>query len=249
MDSGAPPRIFDLARRRAVRHRACCLAVKPDAARFMLDDMVDDVVERLAFMRSEPVRSLIIGDTGNTLSANLSGQIITADPADFDEEGPLPFEPFDFIASLGSLDTVNDLPGALIHLRNALAPGGVLIASFPGLGCLPALRKAMLAADGDRPAARLHPMVDRRSGAALMQRCGFARQVVDSRRLQVRYGSFDQLIADLRAQALTNVLTSRPPPLSRKALEVARRTFMAEADRDGRVTEHFEIITLTGWKN
>ena len=41
----------------------------------------------------------------------------------FDEEQPYAQTGFDFIASLGTLDTLNDLPGALIHIRQALAPG------------------------------------------------------------------------------------------------------------------------------
>ena len=45
---------------------------------------------------------------------------------ELDEERPLPFaERFDLIASLARLDTVNDLPGALVHLRDALAPRGL----------------------------------------------------------------------------------------------------------------------------
>ena len=124
-----------------------------------------------------------------------------------------------------------------------------MIASFLGAGSLPVLRQAMFAADGDRPAARMHPMVDNRSGAELLQRSGFARQVVDSMPLHVSYRSFDQLIADLRAQGLTSVLASRAPPVTRSGLDMAQRTFMDRADNQGRVTETFEILTLTGWKS
>ena len=124
-------------------------------------------------------------------------EVTRAEPAElFAEEQPFPFGPFDFIASLGTLDTVNDLPGALIHLRGALAPGGLMIASFPGAGSLPALRAAMLAADGERPAPRIHPQVDVRAGGQLLQRAGFADPVVDSRGLDVRFASLASLIAD-----------------------------------------------------
>ena len=247
----SPPRIFDADRRKALRRRAQALSQGQGAARFILGDMVEDIVDRLGFMRAEPARCLIIGDRHAALTSALAAQdreIISADPLSLDEEQPLPDAPYDLIVSLSSLDTVNDLPGALIHIRNALAPGGLMMASFPGAGSLPILRQAMFAADGDRPAARLHPMVDSRAGAELMQRSGFARQVVDSRPLQVSYRSFDQLIADLRAQGLTSVLSSRTPPLSRSTLETARKTFLDHADDQGRVTEIFEILTLTGWK-
>jgi len=209
-------------------------------------------VDRIDFMRLDPARCLVIGDSHAVLAAALAEpdrEIIAADPLSLDEEQPLPFGPCDLIASLSSLDTVNDLPGALIHIRNALAPGGLMLASFVGAGSLPVLRQAMFAADGDRPAARIHPMVDNRSGAELLQRSGFARQVVDSRSLHVSYRSLDQLIADLRAQALTSVLTSHTPALSKSTLEIARKAFMDHSDDRGRVTETFEIITLTGWKS
>lgn len=251
MHSSSPPRIFDPARRQALHRRALRLSQAADAARFIIDDMIEDLEERLAFMRFEPGRCLLIGDHDSALAASLSApdrDIISFDMLTLDEESPLPVEPTDLIVSLSSLDTINDLPGALIHIRNALAPGGLMIASFVGAGSLPILRQAMFAADGDRPAARMHPMVDSRSGAELLQRSGFSRQVIDSRPLHVSYRSFEQLIADLRAQALSSVLASRTPPLSRKALNIARETFMDHADDQGRITETFEILTLTGWK-
>lgn len=251
MPSSSPPRIFDSVRRLALRRRALRLSQSADAARFILDDMIEDVQERLGFMRLEPARCLLIGERDGTLALGINTpgrEIISTDITSLDEERPLPVDPVDLIVSLSSLDTVNDLPGALIHIRNALAPGGLMIASFIGAGSLPILRQAMFAADGDRPAARMHPMVDSRSGAELLQRSGFARQVVDSRPLRVTYRSFDQLIVDLRAQALTSVLASPTPQLSKAAIETARRTFMDHADEQGRVTETFEILTLTGWK-
>ena len=238
--------MFAPARRIAARKRAQCLQVRPDAARYLLDDIVEDVIERMAFLRVEPRRALVIGDRTGALAAHLRQQgctVIEAEPADgFAEERPLPDTGFDLIASLGTLDTVNDLPGALIHIRAALAPGGLAIVSLMGAGCLPQLRAAMLAADGDRPAPRLHPMVDVRAGGQLLQRAGWSDPVVDSRSLDVRFRSLDSLVADLRAQGLSNVLTRPGPPLTRTALTTARAVFGT------RTVERFEILTLSGWR-
>jgi hypothetical protein len=55
------------------------------------------------------------------------------------------------------------------------------LASIMAAGSLPALRSIMLAADGDRPAARMHPAVDVRSGAQLLQRVGLGNPVADAR--------------------------------------------------------------------
>ena len=164
----------------------------------------------------------------------------------FFEERGIARDRIDFVASVATLDTVNDLPGALIHMRRALAPSGRAIASFVGAGSLPVLRRIMLAADGERPAARVHPMVDVRAGAQLLQRAGWADPVADGRTLSVAYRSLERLVADLRAQGLGNVLASRAPGLGKVGLERAREAFAAEADEQGRVVETFEILTLSG---
>lgn len=222
----------------------------PDAARYLLADMVDDVVERLGFLRFEPRRALVVGDWTGELARSLTERnvdVTTSDPENLDEERPYPFSGFDFIASLGTLDTVNDLPGALIHLRNALTPGGLMIASFSGAGSLPMLRSVMLAADGDRPAPRIHPQVDVRAGGQLLQRAGFADPVIDSRTISASFRSLPALVADLRAQGLSNVLKRPGPPLSRAAYQNACAAFSALGE-NGRTTERFEILTLSSWR-
>lgn len=246
MPPAAPPLVFAPARRIAARRRARGLAARPGAARYLLDDMVEDVIERLAFVRHEPRTALVIGDCHGELTTALRArgtEVTSTDAADgWIEEAPYPAGGFDLVVSLSSLDTVNDLVGALIHIRMVLAPGGLAIASFTGAGSLPALRAAMLAADGDRPAPRLHPMVDVRGGAQVLQRAGWADPVVDSRTLEVRFSSLDSLVTDLRAQGLTNVLARPGPPLGRAALARARAAF------GEKTIEAFEILTFSGWR-
>ncbi|GAA0279178.1 methyltransferase domain-containing protein [Alteraurantiacibacter aestuarii] len=254
--ASAPPTIFSNTRRKAARRRMLRLQQQPDPARFIIDDMVDDVIERLGFVQADPARSLVIGDYSGRLSAWLGGDVEMADivggesvaapDLELDLERPFPSSGFDLIVCLGLLDSVNDLPGALIHLRAALAPGGMVIASFVGAGSLPALRQIMLAADGDRPSARVHPMVDVRAGAQLLQRAGWSDPVVDSHRLNVRYGSMQRLVGDLRAQGLGSTLASAAPHVGKSGHARALRAFDELAGTDGRLTEQFEILTLTG---
>lgn len=255
--ASSPPVIFAPRRRLAARARMRRLQRQPGAARYLLDDMVEDVLERLAFLRHEPASALIVGDWTGDLARTLSARGVTVERADplpsedeqpIDEERPHSGGPWDLIASLGTLDTVNDLPGALIHQRAALAPGGLMIASFLGAGSAPALRAAMVAADGERPAPRMHPMVDVRAGGQLLQRCGFDDPVIDSRMLTVRFGRFASLMADLRAQAAQNVLARHGPAIGKAALARAHEAFADQADADGRVAERFEILTLSGWR-
>lgn len=252
MASQKPPLIFSSRRRLALRRRMRQLQTLPGAPRYLLADMTEDVLDRLSFLRLEPKNALVIGDYAGALVEALSRQgvvVTSAEPGDnFDEEQPLGCTGFDFIASLGTLDTVNDLPGALIHIRGALSQGGMMIASFAGAGSLPVLRGAMLEADGDRPAPRIHPQVDVRAGGQLLQRAGLADPVIDSRPFNVSYRSLGGLVADLRAQGLSNVLARPGPPLGKAALARASAAFAAAADENGRTTERFEILTLSGWR-
>lgn len=243
--SSQVPQIFDETRRRARHQRALARQQRPDAARWLLEAMAEDVVERLGFLRSRGERALVSGLGGETVADALGRTM--AQQVDYAR--PIPGGPYDLIVSLGELDTVNDLPGALILLRAALAPGGLLLATMLGAGSLPALRAAMLAADGERPAARVHPQLDERAASALLQRAGFQRQVVDHHALTVRYPALDRLIGDLRDQGLTAVLADRAPPLDMAGLQRARTAFAVSAEADGKTSETFEVLTLTAWKD
>ena len=247
MTAPAIPTIFSPRRRDARLARARSRAAAPDAARFLAEDMIEDTLERLAFLRHTPARALVLGEWTGTLAQDLQaggGEVDTPDTLDL--EAPFPIGGFDLIVVIGMLDAVNDLPGALIHLRNALAPGGLVIAHFIGGQSLPAMRAAMLAAEPERPAARIHPLVDPRATPGLMQRAGWKDPVVDTHVLTVRYAALDRLVSDLRDSGLGNALAKPAAPLGKAALARARAAFAARADADGKTPESFEIVTLTG---
>lgn len=247
MNALAIPAIFAARRPEARLARARSRIGNPDAARFLSDDWTEDTLERLAFLRHAPDRALVLGDWTGALASHLGSQgVEVIAPDTLDLERPLPISGFDLIIVAGLLDAVNDLPGALIHLRNALAPGGLVIAHFIGGQSLPALRAAMFAAEPDRPAARIHPLVDPRAAPALLQRAGWKDPVVDTHQLTVRYSSLARLVGDLRDQGLGNALAKPAAPLGKAALARASAAFTAQADADGKVAETFEIVTLTG---
>ena len=247
MSAPAIPVIFSPARRRNRLARARQRRTHPDAARFIAEDMIEDTLERLAFLRHQASQALVVGEWTGELATRLrAAGTEVAVPDDLDLEAPYPVGGFELIVVTGLLDAVNDLPGALIHLRNALAPGGLVIAHFVGGQSLPALRAAMLAAEPDRPAARIHPLVDPRAAPALLQRAGWKDPVVDTHALKVRYSSLDRLVADLRDSGLGNALAKPAAPLGKVALARARAACAARADADGKTPETFEIVTLTG---
>jgi SAM-dependent methyltransferase len=245
------PQIFDHRKASAKWARALDRQRREGSADYLYRTIAEDIAERLDFMRLEPAEALVVGDVTGTLQSHLDSigsQGETGLLGEFDEERPGPMETFDLVAHLMGLGMVNDLPGALIHARHSLREGGLFIAAFPGAGSLPALRRIALAADGEQPAARMHPLVDNRAGTALLERAGFARKVVDTYPLKVRFSSLGQLICDLRDHGLTRSLASPVPALSREWLARAQAEFEAMREADGKVTETFEILVLTGWR-
>ncbi|WP_394728121.1 class I SAM-dependent methyltransferase [Altererythrobacter sp. GH1-8] len=250
MNISKVPQIFADQRRRAAIARAeYRRSAASNPATWLATDMAEEIIERLDFMQLTPARALACGFNGSDAARRLEARgVETTLLASPNHEKPLAGAPFDLILACGSLETVNDLPGALIHIRSALRENGLFIGQMLGGGSVPALRQIMLAADGDKPAARIHPQVDNRAATGLLERAGFARQVVDSRTLTVRFSSLERMTDDLREQALTSVLLSPAPYVGKAGLARAHEAFAALADEESRVAETFEILTLTGWR-
>ncbi len=164
------------------------------------------------------------------------------------DEDRLPFADatFDLVVAAGTLDTVADLPGAFALIRRVLRPGGLFLGAFLGAGSLPTLRQVLREAEAERPAIRIHPQVEVRSAGDLLLRAGFRLPVADAETLTVRYASLVRLIGDVRGMAAANVLNDRTA-LTRPALARAATAFNVRAEADGRVSERFEIVFLTGW--
>lgn len=246
--------IFDRAARRQRRDRAAQGDYPAHA--FLRDVMVEGLLERLDAVKRDFIDLLDIGapDTALTLPG---ARIARLDPGFRfahrvagvqGDEDRLPFADgvFDAVVSAGVLDQVNDLPGALTLIRRTLRPDGLFLAAFLGGGSLPALRAALRVAEGDRPAARLHPQVDVRSAGDLLMRAGFALPVADVETFDVRYASFGRLLDDLRGMGSSNILTTRSA-MTRATLARAAAAFADAAGPDGRTTERFSIVFLTGW--
>jgi SAM-dependent methyltransferase len=252
---------FDRRLRRLRRERA---ARRFGEADYLHRLVADELIERLDLVKKGFRRALDLGCASGYLAGRLRErglEVAAADPG-FDfaressgvqcDEDRLPFADgsFDLIVSVGLLDSVNDLPGALILIRRALAPDGLFLGAFAGAGSLPRLRSAMLAADEAEGGAapRIHPQIDVRAAGDLLARAGFALPVADGHGLDVRFSSLFALVADLRAMGATNLLAGRSRrPLGRTALAAAASDFAAHADGDGKTGERFEIVYLSGW--
>jgi hypothetical protein len=257
-DPSGLPRIFDMRRRALRRDRA---ARNFDAYDFLHAAMAEEILERLGDVTRVFSRALVVGCPDARIADALRARgmsVACADPGPLfaaraggvtirEDAPPFPPASFDLILACGTLDTVDDLPGALIAYNCLLVPDGLMLASFIGAGSLPRLRAALLAGESERPAQRLHPQVDVRALGDLLQRAGFAMPVADQQVLDVRYGSLFGLIADLRGMGGAQCLASAPPPLSRATLARAAQAFADMADADGRTTERFVILHGSGW--
>ncbi|WP_294078301.1 methyltransferase domain-containing protein [Sphingomonas sp.] len=250
----SPPEIFVRDRRRTRRDRAARDYATFD---FLRAWMLEGIADRLSFVRRDFADILDLGCFGGAFIAPPDARVTRIDAGrrfadqaggiQGDEDQPRFADgSFDLIVSAGVLDTVNDLPGALALIRRALRPDGLFLGAFLGGATLSTLRAAMLAAEVDRPAARVHPMIDVRSAGDLMVRAGFALPVADVETLDVRYASLFDLVRDLRGMGGTSLLAD-PAPLSRATLARAVDAFAARADAAGRTVERFDTIFVTGW--
>jgi NADH dehydrogenase [ubiquinone] 1 alpha subcomplex assembly factor 5 len=258
MNTTALPDIFDRKRLAAFRNRAAATRSVDD---FLWQHMADELSERLAYVSRTFQDVLIIGPISKYSEQILAGRSVNITHAPLSagalqnardrivQEDRLPFaaESFDLILSAGTLDSVNDLPGALIQIRRALRPDGLLLASLFGAGSLGTLKSAMMQADGDKPQTHMHPQIDLRSAADLMTRAGYALPVADIDRLEVRYSDWRALVRDLRNMGLGNALAGPRHYLGQQYIENLSKAWNAKSNSDGKVTESFSFLQLSGW--
>ncbi len=252
---------FDRRLRRLRRDRAAPGFAQAD---YLHRLAADELLDRLGGVTREFRDALDLGCHDGYVAERLRERgmnVVCADPGHLfaraaggvqADEDRLPFadSAFDLVVSVGVLDSVNDLPGALTLIRRALRPDGLFLAAFAGAGSLPRLRSAMAAADavGGAASAHIHPQIDVRAAGDLLGRAGFRLQVADAASIDVRFSGMAGLVRDLRGMGTTNVLATRSKaPIGRFGLAAALADFEANADPDGKTSERFEIVYLTGW--
>lgn len=260
----AAPLVFD----RALVRRRLARAIAGGYADFLLCRTIADLDERLATVLRRFPLALDAATPTADLAAWLAAsgrvdEVVRLAPAIEDAADPLsvvgdaealPFGPerFDLVVSLLALQSVNDLPGALIQIRRALKPDGLFLGCLFGGGTLHELRQAFTQAEDELEGGvspRVAPFADVSDLGGLLQRAGFALPVTDLEPVIVRYADPFGLFRDLRAMGLTNALRDRrKAPLRRATLLRAAEIYGERfADDDGRVRATFEIAWLSGW--
>jgi len=259
--------LFD---RKLLRARRARFAHEIKAREFLLAHVAREIAERVELMLRPFPLGLDLGAYHGLLGRKVValpsvGTMIYAEsalafaalcpkPSLVCDEDLLPFKDasLNLVISGLALHRVNDLPGALIQIRRALAPDGLFMAALLGAGALIELRRALLEAEAETEGGaspRISPFGDVREYGALLQRAGFALPVADAETLEVLYKSPRELMREVRALGGGNVLLARSrKPLSRQTLKRAEDLYRARhATPDGRVKASFEIVYLAGW--
>lgn len=248
--SGPAP-LFDraLGLARAVRRRKA----EPN---ILTATIAEELAERLTFVNRRFELACLIAAEPHAIAARLEegGQVKTVEmrlPVAGDDLG-LPAQRYDAIFSVLDLQSVNDVPGALIQMRRALKPDGFLLGCLFAGDSLTELRHSWLAAEaavmgGVSP--RVAPMIDVRELGALLQRAGLALPVADLDRTIVRYADAVALIHEIRELGLSNNLVGRSrKPVSKRLLGAAVNHYQQNfADPDGRVRATVDVAWITGW--
>jgi SAM-dependent methyltransferase len=248
------PLLFDRKLLLARRERARELG----AETFLLARVAEELVERHGAVKRNFELALDLGTPDDTLAGLLknSGQvanIFTSDTLTGDDEVfSLADAKYDLVVSALALQWVNDLPGALVQIRRALKPDGLLLAALVGGETLHELRESFAAAEAEMTGGaspRVSPFAEMRSLGSLLQRAGYALPVIDSDRHTVRYETPFRLFQDLRRMGATNALMERSrKPLTRKIVARAAEIYAERfRDPDGKLRATFDILWVAGW--
>jgi NADH dehydrogenase [ubiquinone] 1 alpha subcomplex assembly factor 5 len=246
--------IFDRNARRVKRFQVFKAAQED---RWLIDWTARELVARFEETNHEAKQALLIGCDNDHVCNALATQhvaLIRADTGSWGQDGPgfvqgdedmLPFadSSFDLIFAVGTLDSVNDLPGALILIRKMLKPAGLFLGSFFGVGTLPTLKSILR--EGTENITRVHPLIDVRGAGDLLSRAGFANPVADMETITARYSDLRRLLGDVRANGLGNSLLKREP-IPARVFDTWKATFEKAKDENGKVSEDFAPIYLTG---
>ncbi len=248
-------RAVRLHRERAARTLAPVQPVLREVAERLLDRL-DDTTHRFATALDVGGRGVVApllrarGITAISLDLSPAMAALNGGAAVAGDEEHLPFAPrsFDLVVANLSLHWVNDLPGALIQLRQALRPDGLLLASLPALGTLAELRRALTEAEAaltGGAAPRISPFPELSDCAALLQRAGFALPVADLDDITLAYADPWDLVRELRAAGETNAVRHRHRATPPRALFPAA---LAGLSRPGeRMPATLKLAMLTGW--
>ncbi|KAG1892130.1 S-adenosyl-L-methionine-dependent methyltransferase [Suillus subluteus] len=272
--------VFDRAAKRKQRDRAVSrdAGVGSRTVDYVRDEVADRMMERLLDIKRKFDTIVDLGSgpghfsklldpekTRKVLMIDSSETTLNRDPdeefeveverAHADEENlldVLPRNSQEAIVSCLSLHWVNDLPGVLIQIKEALKPDGLFLGAMFGGDTLFELRTALQLAEVDREGGispHISPMTDTKDISNLLSRAGFTLLTVDIDEVRVGYPSMWELLEDLRDMGENNAVVGRRHFLHRDTLAAASAIYKElHGNEDGSVPATFQIIYMIGWK-
>ncbi|KAG2073557.1 S-adenosyl-L-methionine-dependent methyltransferase [Suillus decipiens] len=272
--------VFDRATKRKQRDRAVSRdgGVGSRTVDYVRDEVADRMMERLLDIKRkfdtivdlgsgpghfskllEPEKTrkvLMIDSSETTLNRDLDEEFeVEVERVHADEENILDILPRnsqEAIVSCLSLHWVNDLPGVLVQIKEALKPDGLFLGAMFGGDTLFELRTALQLAEIDREGGispHISPMTDTKDISNLLSRAGFTLLTVDIDEVRVGYPSMWELLEDLRDMGESNAVVGRRHFLHRDTLAAASAIYKElHGNEDGSVPATFQIIYMIGWK-
>lgn len=272
--------VFDRATKRKQRDRAVSrdAGVGSRTVDYVRDEVADRMMERLLDIKRkfdtivdlgsgpghfskllEPEKTrkvLMIDSSETTLNRDPDEEFeVEVERVHADEEDVLDILPRnsqEAIVSCLSLHWVNDLPGVLVQIKEALKPDGLFLGAMFGGDTLFELRTALQLAEVDREGGispHISPMTDTKDISNLLSRAGFTLLTVDIDEVRVGYPSMWELLEDLRDMGESNAVVGRRHFLHRDTLAAASAIYKElHRNEDGSVPATFQIIYMIGWK-
>lgn len=203
---------------------------------------------------AEHIKQLILSNTTNT--PNQGTLIPLPDELSIGDEKTedlnIAKDSFDLVISTFDLHWVNDLPGVLNQINNALKPDGLLMIALPAEGTLSELNQCLVEAETQfrgGAAIRVGPFAQIRSLGDLLRRANFKLPVADLEPRTINYTSFAKLLDDLRNTGSTNANCEKVIPFSQTAYLKCKEIYLEKFKNEaGKLTVSVNLAFLLGWK-
>lgn len=267
MNTASP--LFNLKRLALHFARAQTLA-KQEGPHPLLQELDDELAERISEINRPFLTILEIGKTQNCLGATLQAHnparsftkiyyLHAPDAAAQKLAGENLLESlsaqkqaFDLVILNQVLQHINDVPGFLIQTRQLLKPDGLLLAACLGGETLRELRAVLSQVESDSKGGvspRIAPMLDVRAGGQLLQRAGFALPACDHSLHTLIYKNAHALMRDVRHMGETQSLNSfNRHYVGRDFFEkVSAQYKKSYANETGEISATFDTLFLAGW--
>ena len=161
------------------------------------------------------------------------------------ERMPFAENSFDLLFSCLALQWANDLPSTFVNLTRIGSDGGLLMFATFGPGTLSELRDAWHQVD-EKP--HVHAFIDMHDIGDMLMAAGFSQPVVDAEEIRLEYGSFRQVLDDLKGIGASNADLNRSRGLMTPSrLKLLEQAYLETGFENERYIATYEVIYGHAW--